>query len=157
MNAFQPNCDPPRIYTAKFSSQEGVWYQFKVSTYIDGVEYQSSVMERIGGKCDEEPIPIEPTSGINVSKAFLEAHPNPFNPTTKISFGVPKPMRVELKVFAADGRYLKTLASGEYRRGVYTIDWSATDSRGATMASGIYFVKLKLGGQVLTSKVVLLR
>jgi hypothetical protein len=156
VDAIQPDCSPARVYTAWFTVEAGKTYELQVVTHVEAGQYTSSIYEEHSGKCGGGYIPIDPTSTQPV-KAFISAHPNPFNPTTTVSFGVPARMDVEIKVYAADGSYITTLASGTYDRGVHAIEWKATNDRGASLASGIYFVKLNLGDRVLTSKIILLR
>jgi ELWxxDGT repeat protein len=65
-------------------------------------------------------------------------YPNPFNPSTNISFTVPVTSHVSLKVFDALGREVATLVSGEMTAGSYTRQWQA-----AGFPSGVYFYSLQ--------------
>jgi len=153
------DCEWEREYVATFPVQASTSYQFKIWSQIDGVTYSSGVMTKYCGSCTPKggPIPIDPVSGPELATPFVRAYPNPFNPVTTVSFNVPSRADVELTVYAADGRYVATLASGTYEQGVHNAEWDATNSRGEKVSSGIYFVKFKLGQEVLTSKVVLLK
>jgi poly(3-hydroxybutyrate) depolymerase len=89
-----------------------------------------------------------------VPKTFnLEQNfPNPFNPTTNISFSLPSKSFVSLKVFDLLGKEVTTLVSEEMPAGNYTQTWNA-----ANLSSGIYFYCLKAGSFTETKKLVLLR
>jgi hypothetical protein len=160
VNAVQTDCDQARFYTAFIPTLPRTRYEFKISTKMGDYygTYESSIMERTTDVCQVAPPPIKeaPTQTV-LSTPFVRAYPNPFNPTTTVSFNVPSPANVELKVFSADGKYVSTLASGPYDRGVHNIEWDATSARGEKVSSGIYFIKLTVGQEILTSKVVLLK
>jgi len=84
--------------------------------------------------------------------------PNPFNPATRISFDLPAPADVTLEVFDVNGKRIRTLFDGHRGRGVYSETWDGTDSRGNSVASGVYFYRLTVdGGPVFTRKMALLK
>lgn len=84
--------------------------------------------------------------------ALYQSYPNPFNPSTTISFSLPARSFVSLKVFDALGREVATLVSGQLSAGYYSTQWIA-----ATMSSGVYFYRIEAGLFVETKKLVLLR
>jgi hypothetical protein len=63
--------------------------------------------------------------------------PNPFNPSTIIQFGVPDRSRIKVEIFDMLGRFLTTIARGEYESGYYQIPFSATN-----LPSGVYVYRL---------------
>ncbi len=67
-------------------------------------------------------------------------YPNPFNPQTKIEFNISANSFVSLKIYDIMGREIKSLVSGNYNAGSYSVDFNA-----ANLASGIYFYKLEAG------------
>ena len=79
-------------------------------------------------------------------------YPNPFNPSTKISFTLPSNTFVAAKIFDALGREVETLASGNFEAGTYTREWNADKS-----ASGVYFRRLQAGNPVKVRSLLLLR
>lgn len=83
--------------------------------------------------------------------------PNPFRASTRIDFTVHKNQRVTLEIFDAAGKFVRTLVDGVVPPGDHTVRWNGCDSAGATAASGIYFVKLTAGKEILTRKTTLLR
>ncbi|MGA9115559.1 MAG: T9SS type A sorting domain-containing protein [Bacteroidota bacterium] len=85
-------------------------------------------------------------------RQLLQNHPNPFNASTLISFGLPEMSFVSLRVFDALGRDLATLVAEELPAGTYLERW---DARG--QASGVYFYRLQTGSFVETRKLLLLR
>lgn len=78
--------------------------------------------------------------------------PNPFNPTTTISFSLPTRSFVSLKVFDTLGREVSILLSEELSPGTYSRQWNA-----AGLPSSVYFYRLQAGPYVETKKTILLR
>lgn len=83
--------------------------------------------------------------------------PNPFNPTTDISFVLKDAGNVSLKVYDVTGRTVKTLVDGERNAGVHTVTWDGTDATGASAASGIYFYRIEFDGYTEARKMVLMK
>jgi hypothetical protein len=80
------------------------------------------------------------------------AFPNPFNPTTQISFSLPKPGNVSLSVFDLIGCQVAQLAYGRFAAGEYQSTFD-----GSLLSSGLYFVNLTVDGAVYTQKLVLMK
>ncbi len=94
-----------------------------------------------------------------VPKAFTLSQntPNPFNPSTAISFTLSHPERVNLTVYDALGREVALLASGKYSAGNHTVRWDGRDGRGNAVSSGVYLYRLEAGGKTETRKMLLAR
>jgi hypothetical protein len=78
--------------------------------------------------------------------------PNPFNPTTTLSFELPSAQLATLQVFDTNGRLIETLADGVVSAGTHRLSWNAS-----RFASGVYVVRLRTAGSVLTRKMMLLK
>jgi len=83
--------------------------------------------------------------------------PNPFNPTTQVSFALPKAAKVNLMIYNVLGQQVKTLVDAEMPAGYQTVTWDGTDSHGSTVASGVYFYKLRAGDFTDTKKMMMLK
>ncbi|MCZ6767337.1 MAG: T9SS type A sorting domain-containing protein [bacterium] len=84
--------------------------------------------------------------------------PNPFNPTTVIQYDMPPAGgAVKLEVFDVFGRLVNTLVDGFVDGGPQFANWDGRDARGATVASGVYFYRLRASGFSETRKMVLLK
>ena len=100
------------------------------------------------------------TSGGPAPAGFFLArnHPNPFNPSTEIRFGIAEPGEVTLEVFDLAGRRVARLLDGAtLPAGEQRLRWQAVDEQGRPLASGIYFARLSAGGHVSTRKLTLLK
>jgi len=82
------------------------------------------------------------------------AEPNPFSTRTLIRFGLPRDGRIEADVFDVSGRLVARIARGEYRAGYHEVAWSAAEG---SVRPGIYFVRITLGSETATHRVVLMR
>ncbi|MFH1502444.1 MAG: proprotein convertase P-domain-containing protein, partial [Candidatus Eisenbacteria bacterium] len=106
-----------------------------------------------GGATD---VPDE--SGVLPSRCVLKGvSPNPFNPTTEVSYGLPNSGHVALKVYDVTGRLVRTLVDGEKGAGYHTEMWDGRDDGGAEVASGVYFCRMESASFRDTAKMVLLK
>ncbi|NMC44544.1 MAG: T9SS type A sorting domain-containing protein [candidate division Zixibacteria bacterium] len=84
-------------------------------------------------------------------------HPNPFNPTTTIRFGLPKAGKVRLEVLNILGQTVRTLVDQDLAAGYHSVIWNGDDGEGRGVASGIYFYRLRADGFTQSRKMVLLK
>jgi len=85
------------------------------------------------------------------------AYPNPFNPSTTISFDLNVRSTLNLKIFDQLGREIITLFSGTLERGQHSYIWTGRDKNGKKVSSGIYFSHLQTGELHKVRKVTLLK
>lgn len=82
----------------------------------------------------------------------LRTYPNPFNPTTEISFQLTSPGFVELSIFDLSGKKVKTLTNEYYTAGMYNFHFMASQE----MGSGIYICRLMVNAQLAESQKITL-
>jgi hypothetical protein len=68
--------------------------------------------------------------------------PNPFNPSTRISYEVPQTSRIGLTIFNLLGQEVVVLVDGVQAVGRYTVDWHGANTQGHSVASGVYLYRL---------------
>lgn len=83
--------------------------------------------------------------------------PNPFNPTTMISFYLNRPGDATLTIFDLLGRKVFETTRHNLPVGTASINWSGTDSQGQSVSSGIYFYQLKAGEFSETKRMLMLK
>jgi hypothetical protein len=89
------------------------------------------------------PTSVEPTSGgIPATYELAQNHPNPFNPSTTIQFGLPVAADVTLKIYNVLGQEVVTLFDGQRGAGTFQAVWNGQNSAGNQIASGMYFYNL---------------
>jgi FlgD Ig-like domain len=91
------------------------------------------------------------------SAMSLSASPNPFNPRVNISFNLPQPGRVVLKIFDLHGRLVRTLVDEDRAEGTDTVVWQGDDNSGRALASGVYQLRMSTEGQLMEERLTLVR
>ena len=110
---------------------------------VRGLKFSTSS----GGTSVDEKNPQPP-----VSFDLKNCYPNPFNPTTLITYQLAKPSHVRIMVFDITGREVTTLVSEEKPAGSYSVSWNASNN-----SSGVYFYKLTAGNYSQVRKMVLVK
>ena len=67
------------------------------------------------------------------------------------------PQPVALRVYAVDGRLVRTLVSRRLDPGYHEVRWDGTGDSGAPLASGVYLYRAEIGGATFAKKMALLR
>ncbi len=145
-------------------SKTGVWYNY----FLDDNITVTNTSEQISVEPGEfhvftnvklpAPEPdlltnIEKISDVRPGSFLLEQNfPNPFNPSTTISYHLPEKEFVTLKVYDLLGREVGVLVQKELDAGIYTIEWNPGQS-----ASGVYIYTLQAGKNISSKKMILLR
>jgi len=122
-------------------------FDLKMATVSDA----EAAKVRVKG-IDQEPVLPE-------SFTLYQNFPNPFNPQTTIRFeiGGAAGSSVSLDIYNVLGQHVAQLARAEFAAGEYEVIWDGTDRQGSRVASGVYFYRLQVGGDVETRKMVLLK
>ncbi len=95
--------------------------------------------------------------GFALGNRRLAAAPSVFREQTRINWQVRRDGPVELTVFDASGRAVRSLVSGRMTAGAYAMDWNGKDDAGQRLAHGIYFVRLTTEDGATRVKAVLTR
>ena len=86
-----------------------------------------------------------------------ENYPNPFNPSTTISFSLQEREHVEITVYNVLGQRVKTLCSEVKEPGRYSLTWDGLNDNSISTASGIYFYKMKTSSYLNIKKMMLIK
>lgn len=95
---------------------------------------------------------VENARDFPTSFSLDQDYPNPFNPSTTISYRLPTQGHVTLKVFDVLGREVATLVNGPEEPGFKTVQFD-----GSNLSSGMYFYSPQAGDFVAMKKLLLLR
>jgi hypothetical protein len=88
----------------------------------------------------------------------LSASPNPAASVTRLTFTLPKPAFAHLEIYDASGRLVRILRDGRAAAsGLQNVTWDGRDERGATVAGGAYFARLRWNDESRTTRVTLAR
>lgn len=89
-----------------------------------------------------------------VRPMVLQNHPNPFNPTTVIGFGLPEAAPVSIRIYSSRGQLIRQLASGSFSAGYSQVVWDGRADDGRLVASGVYFYRFESGPVVTTRRMI---
>ncbi len=133
------------------------------TTGLNLPEYDLAGNPRIyGGRIDmgayeNQDVIVNVSEQIPMINHQLSNYPNPFNPTTTISFSVTQNSDfVTLEIYNIKGQKVKTLINEQMQKGKHTIIWSGVDDNNKPVSSGIYLYKLKVNGKTEAVKKCLL-
>lgn len=87
----------------------------------------------------------------------LSNYPNPFNPSTTISYELNNDGPVQLQIFDVAGRLVKVLVQENQLEGPHELKWNGRNNEGKISAAGVYFYQLIAEGQNQTRRMVLVR
>ncbi|MFH1866253.1 MAG: C25 family cysteine peptidase, partial [Candidatus Eisenbacteria bacterium] len=100
---------------------------------------------------------VEGAQGEEPMLLLHQNHPNPFSPSTLISFSLLTAGEVDLTVYNVQGRLIRTLLGETRPAGEYEVAWDGADESGVDVAAGVYLYRLRLGEQEETRKMILVR
>ena len=86
-----------------------------------------------------------------------QSYPNPFNPSTKIGYGLPRDGQVEIAVYNLLGQKIRTLVSGFETAGYRHVTWDGRTDESQLVPSGMYFYVMESGNFRDVKKVMLLK
>ena len=97
------------------------------------------------------------TQSIPAARSSLAVFPNPFNPTTTVSFDLSSAAMARVDVYDTSGRRVRGLLNTHLEAGRHRVIWDGRDAAGRQLASGVYLLQLRSPLQSQTRKVTLLR
>ncbi len=83
--------------------------------------------------------------------------PNPFVGAARVSYALPAPGHVTVGIYDVRGRLVRTLVDKAMDAGPGSVEWDARNEHGVHVPSGVYFVKARAAGKVLSRKLVVAR
>jgi hypothetical protein len=146
------------VYTEP--STDSGWYNItitarRVTAKSTVLEHSHIVVLKVNESSDVETGLDNP----NAPKTFslFQNQPNPFNPTTQISYYLPKASHAKLTVYNVLGQSVRVLYDGYQEAGMQTVTWDGRNSDGVELSSGIYFYRLQAGDFNQTKKMSLMK
>jgi hypothetical protein len=153
------------LIPATNTSQQQVYQFTDKELYSTGTYYYwLQVSDMDGSESFYGPLALEYEGGTNPGTPTIpqitelkSIYPNPFNPSTTISYGLAEAADVKVKIFNSRGQLVRNYNEGQKNAGSYTLIWNGTDNNGQNQATGVYFVRLQAGKKVFNSKAVLMK
>jgi len=132
-----------------------IWYEDGFPFTKAGADFSGSFVPFIPDNLPDYFGTID-TNGeiISVPNQFelVNCYPNPFNPTTTISYALPEAAHVKLTVFNVNGQVVKTLVDGYRSASMHQVTFDASQ-----LSSGLYFYKIEAGNYSDVKKMVLVK
>ena len=121
--------------------------------YVD-VDIAASGTTVVTATIDTESDVETPSLGRTI---FRGNHPNPFNPSTTLSYYLPRDDYVRLSIIDLRGHEVTLLVDGFRAAGERSAVWDGRSRDGSPMPSGTYLVQLRAGDEVSNHKISLAR
>ncbi len=87
----------------------------------------------------------------------LAVWPTPTNGSTHVEFRLPKDAEASLTVYDVRGRAVRELARGDYPSSLQVLSWDGRDGNEKRVPAGVYFLRLRAGGALVTRRVTVLK
>ena len=148
---------------------DGELARMRIRLYQDGFPESLRIEEGIFLSADYELTDVrllhDPTAIALPTEFSLDPnYPNPFNPTTTISFRVPISTSVSrggtpvsIEVFNTLGQSVRTLVDGALSPGYHRAEWDGRNGSGHSVGSGVYVYRVSVGTQARIGKMTLLK
>ncbi len=116
-----------------------------------------AIWEYFGPLATEDPgDDAQPNLTPRATRLFQNS-PNPFNPSTMISFDLARPASVKLDVYDLRGLHVRSLLAGSLPAQRHSVVWDGRGDNGRPVPSGSYLYRLDTGTQVQTRSLMLLK
>lgn len=133
--------------------QSGSYYYWLYSQEMDGSgTYHGpiTVFVNLEGEQPETPT-IPQQTGLRT------IYPNPFNPSTTISYQLLSPDRVEISIYNTRGQIVQSFSRHHASAGNFSVLFEGKDSSGNILSSGVYYVLMTAGAHSSNQKIVLMK
>lgn len=111
----------------------------------------------------EDPPDLDQVTGVGnegqepLTYALRQNFPNPFNPSTVITYSIPKEAHVRIEVYSILGQKVASLFDQVQTAGVHSIAWNAQREHGQKLSSGVYILRMQSGSFSQVKKMMLVR
>jgi agmatine/peptidylarginine deiminase len=155
------------LVVATNTSQQQVYSYTDRELYEDGTYFywlQNSDMD--GSSTYHGPVSIEytvqgsTTPQIPLVTELRSIFPNPFNPIAYIPYSIGKnegPADVSFRIYNSRGQLVFSKDVKNQNTGTHQIQWHGKDNYGNACGTGLYFVRMNVGGKSYTRKAVLMK
>ncbi|MDE3056804.1 MAG: T9SS type A sorting domain-containing protein [Bacteroidota bacterium] len=132
--------------------QNGVHYYYKIAA-LDFSGNQSPY----SAEANVIVTSVAELGGVPTEYALDQNHPNPFNPSTEISFSLPKQSFVRIAIYTMTGEVVATLVNETMSAGNYSIPWNGRNQAGQAVSSGVYLYRIQAGDFVAVKKMLMVK
>ena len=138
-------------FTDKELNQTGTYYYWLMVADMDGSEgFHGPITlnyEQGGLQLPEIPKFTE----------LKNVYPNPFNPSTTISYALANSQNVNFNIFNNRGQMVRSMELGNKAAGNHSFVWDGCDNYGRSVSTGVYFIRMQAGSESFSKKAVLMK
>lgn len=138
-------------FTDKELNQTGTYYYWLMVADMDGSEgFHGPISlnyEQGGLQLPEIPKFTE----------LKNVYPNPFNPSTTISYALANSQNVNFNIFNNRGQMVRSMELGNKAAGNHSFVWDGCDNYGRSVSTGVYFIRMQAGSESFSKKAVLMK
>lgn len=139
------------VYTDTEINQIGTYYYWLMVADIDGSEsFHGPISVTY-----ESPQPDNP--GIPLFTELKQIYPNPFNPSTNISYVLAEAGDVLITIYNPRGQELRRFQRKNVAAGTWNLVWDGKDQNGSGLSSGVYYIRMQVGAESSFKKAVLMK
>jgi len=120
---------------------------------VSGMEFRLSEAGLGDMILDVEEIPAALPARFTVHTNY----PNPFNPSTTLSFELPAASQLRVEIYNALGHRVRLLHEGTLPAGAHQLSWDGRSDAGETAPTGLYFARFQSGNDLRTLKMVMMK
>ena len=113
-------------------------------------------MWQASGRSDGQPGPAQTAQALPKVTELAGVFPNPVRASARVDYNLSTEARVDLSVYDVRGARVRTLASGAFGPGRYSVAWDGRGDSGSRLGAGMYFVRMSAGRYVKTLKTAIM-
>jgi len=119
--------------------EDGTYWYWLQNSDLDGtVDYHGPIsiaFTTVGGEIPSIPLVT----------ALNPAYPNPFNPSTTLSYSLAEPSQVEIDIYNQRGQIVRSYSKEHSAPGHYSFSFDGRDHSGVPLSSGVYLYRMRAG------------
>lgn len=118
-------------------------------------DFNNLVIEYLLAHPKPTAVDADPADDIELAvRPQLSVSPNPFRGAIELELRLPSAGPVVIDAFNAGGRRVRSILSSQFAAGVHQIEWDGRDDGGASLAAGLYFLRVSSEGRARQTKVI---
>ena len=140
------------IYTDGSLTEDGMYYYWLQVAEMDGSSaFHGPTTVTFSGQSGPG------TPDIPLLTEISNIYPNPFNPSTTISYSLAKTADVSFTIYNSRGQVVRSFNKGTQTANTYKLSWNGRDNYGSECSTGVYFIKMNAGKDSFVRKAVLMK
>jgi len=149
------------VFAADGVASIGAQAQAEVTTLTPGATYWwrafAADTQEWGLMGDVRSFTVDTSSGVGLDLGRLTLRSIAGNAGSNLQLELPRDGDIVVEVFNARGQVVRTLAAGHHDSGLHRLTWDGRDTQGRHSASGVYFVRVRAGQDIVTARVTMIR